>query len=412
MTSLLLHNATVIDGTGADPVSGNSVLVENGVIQRIAPAANITRPADGTVVDLDGMTLMPGLSDAHVHFGQVGINAVANWGPDENLTTYVIQVVENIGLALQEGFTTVRDAGGLDPAFARAVEHGMIEGPRILPSGSHLSITGGHGDRRRRYDETPIRSVPGILASPVLVDGPDAVRAAARQQLRLGSHHVKLMASGGIMSPLDLLESVQFTVEEMHAAVYEAEMVGKYVLAHCHTSPSVNNALAAGVRSIEHGSILDEAAAHNIVAQDAFVVPTLLVAEFLARAADAGEVSHYGQMKLEQVRSQMPTSVQIAAHAGASMGSGSDILGPKQTGRAEELVLKARVVGPMNAIVSATSTNARLFRMEDRIGRVQEGMDADLIVVGGNPIDDIDLLTNSDNVRLVVKGGKVCKQIV
>ena len=356
---------------------------------------------------------MPGLTDAHVHFGAVGVNAVSGFpGGDDNLTTYVISVVENIELALQEGFTTVRDAGGLDPAFARAVEQGIIKGPRILPSGSHLSQTGGHGDRRDRYDEAPIRSVPGILAAPVLVDGADQVRAAARQQLRLGSTQVKVMASGGVMSPIDALESIQFTVEEMHAAVHEAEMAGKYVMAHCHTSPSINNALAAGVRSIEHGSILDEAAANAIVAQSAFMIPTLLVVEALAKLAEAGEIPHYGQMKLKQVRTQMPISVELAASAGVSLGSGTDILGVRQSGRGEELALKARVIGPMKAIISATATNAQLFRMEDRIGKVLEGMDADLIAVSGDPINDIRLLANSDNIPLVIKGGQVFKETV
>ena len=172
----------------ADPKPRTSVLVENGLIQKVGPADNTFPPSSVRVIDLDGHTLMPGLTDAHVHFGQVGINAVANRSPEDNLTTYVIQVVENIELALGEGFTTVRDAGGLDPAFARAVEQGLIKGPRVLPSGSHLSMTGGHGDRRGRYDEAPIRSVPGILAAPVLVDGPDQVRSAARQQI--GRAHV------------------------------------------------------------------------------------------------------------------------------------------------------------------------------------------------------------------------------
>ena len=412
MNTLILHNATLIDGTGADPRPRTSVLVEDGIIQRVASMENISRPSEGRVIDLSGMTLMPGLTDAHVHFGTVGVNGLMDSSTDDNLTTYVISVIENIELALQEGFTTVRDAGGLDAAFARATGQGLIKGPRILPSGSHLSQTGGHGDRRSRYDENPIRSVPGILAAPVLVDGPEAVRAAARQQLRLGASQVKLMASGGVMSPIDALESVQFTVGEMQAAVYEADMAGKYVLAHCHTSPSVKNALAAGVRSIEHGSILDEETAKAIVEHGAFMVPTLLVMDVLAKSAEAGDIPHYAQMKLRQVHTQMPVSVDLAAQAGVPLGSGTDILGARQSGRGAELSLKARVIGPMNAILSATSTNARLFRMEDRIGRVEEGMEADLIAIAGDPLGDIDVLADGGNVRLVVKGGQVVKETI
>ena len=212
------------------------------------------------------------------------------------------------------------------------------------------------------------------------------------------------------MSPIDELESVQFTVEEMQAAVHEAGMAGKYALAHCHTSPSVSNALAAGVRSIEHGSILDEATARRIVEQQAFMVPTLLVVDVLAKSAETGELPHYRQMKLERVRTAMPLSVELAAGAGVHLGSGSDILGARQSGRGGELALKARVMGPMKAIISATQTNARLFRLEDRIGRVEEGMEADLIAVAGDPLDDIGLLADAGNVRLVVKGGRIFKE--
>jgi imidazolonepropionase-like amidohydrolase len=220
------------------------------------------------------------------------------------------------------------------------------------------------------------------------------------------------MASGGIMSPIDALESVQFTVGEMQAAVCEADMAGKYVLAHCHTSPSVKNALAAGVRSIEHGSILDEETAKGIVEHGAFMVPTLLVMDVLAKSAEAGDIPHYAQMKLRQVHTQMPVSVDLAAQAGVALGSGTDILGARQSGRGAELSLKARVIGPMNAILSATSTNARLFRMEDRIGRVEEGMEADLIGIAGDPLGDINVLADDGNVRLVVKGGQVVKETI
>ena len=413
MTELLLHNASLIDGTGADPVPRTSVLVEDGIIRRIAPADNIGVPKDGRVVDLNGMTLMPGLTDAHVHLGAVGMNSFSVVEAiGENLTTYVLSAIENIELALQEGFTTVRDAGGLDPAFASATEQDLIKGPRILPSGSIISQTGGHGDRRDRYDEEPLQSIPGLLAAPALVDGIDAVRAAARQQLRRGATQLKLMACGGVMSPTDELHSLQFTVEELHAAVHETAVVGKYVLTHCHTSPSIHNALEAGVRSIEHASILDEATARRMLEHQAFMVPTLLIMDRIAQAGEAGDIPVDIHMKLKQIQTEMPQAVELAAQVGISICSGSDLLGARQSGRGTELALKAKLIGPMNAIVSATCTNARLFQMEDRIGRAAEGMEADLIAVAGDPLNNIDLLADASNVRLVVKAGRIYKDAI
>lgn len=412
MTTILLHNATLIDGTGADPKPNMAVVVENGVIRRMGTVRSVARPRGAQTIDLDGMTLMPGLTDAHVHFGALGISSPRTRKPDDNLVSYVLDVKENIEIALQEGFTTVRDAGGLDPAFALAVEKGTINGPRILPSGSFLTQTGGHADFRNRYDDELPRSIPGILAAPEICDGADAVRAAARRQLRLGATQVKLMGSGGVVSPNDPLEGTQFTVEEMRAAVEEAHAVGTYALAHCHTSPAINNALSAGVRSIEHGSILDEATANRMVREKAFMVATLHIVELLAANAEAHGLSHYSLMKLEKVRSQMPVSAKLAARSGVSVGSGSDFLGTKQSQRGLELVSKAKALGAMAAIVSATSTNARLFNMADRIGMVKDGMQADLIAVAGDPLNKIALLADGANVRLIVKAGVVVKNNV
>ena len=408
MTTLLLQNANLIDGTGADPQSGVSVLVEDGKIARVGPSSDVGAPDRAETIDLEGRTLMPGMTDAHVHFGLVGLGDGSK-GDDDNLVNYVLSVKENMEIALNEGFTTVRDAGGLDPAFARAAEQGLIYGPRILPSGSPLSQTGGHGDHRGRYDDSPQRAIPGVLAATALVDGVDAVRAAARQQLRLGATQIKVMASGGVMSQMDKLESLGFSVAELSAAVQEARAAGTYVLAHCHTSPSMNNALDAGVRSLEHASILDEPTAARIAELGAFVVPTLLVIERLAMFPDEEGVSHYSQMKLEQVRGLMPGSVRAAQEAGVSIGSGSDILGARQIGRGGELVWKAKIMGPMAAIVSATSTNARLFNLDGQIGEVREGFEADLIAVNGDPLENIALLAHAANVPLVVKGGEVVK---
>ncbi len=409
MTAIALRNATLIDGTGADPAPRTTVLVEDNLISRVGPDAALAIPAGAEVIDLGGMTLLPGLTDAHVHFGLHGVNRGAGASPEDNLTTYVLDVIENIEIALDEGFTTVRDAAGLDPAFAMAVEQGRIRGPRILPSGGALSITGGHGDQRGRYDTALPQSVPGVLAAFEICDGVDAVRAAARRQLRLGATQIKMMASGGVMSQMDELESVQFTVDEMAAAVYEARATGKYVLTHCHTSPSINNSLDAGVRSIEHGSILDEPTAARIAETGAFMVPTLVTLEMLLRQTDELAVSHYSLMKLGQVKDRMPVSVELAAHAGVNVGSGSDLLGLRQTARGEEISIKSKIIGPMQAIVSATSVNARLFQLEDRIGVVREGMEADLVAVSGDPLTDLDLFTDPANISLVVKAGKVVR---
>jgi imidazolonepropionase-like amidohydrolase len=379
------------------------VLVDNGCVDRIGDAGSFAPPDGARSIDCAGRTLLPGLTDAHVHFA---LTAAGQNEPPESYVSYVLKACENIHIALDEGFTTVRDAGGLDPAFAVAVDAGQIAGPRILPSGSFLSITGGHGDQRSRWTDDAARSIPGLFAATEIVDSPDTVRRAARTQIRRGATQVKLMASGGVMSPNDPIDSLQFTVEEMRAAVEEARSFGKYVMAHTHTSGAMQRALEAGVRSFEHGSILDEPTARRIAEKDAFIIPTLVILEILARA---DSVPEFSRKKLEQVRGSTSTSIAIARAAGAKIGSGSDLLGPRQRRRAAELVEKARHLGPMEAILSATRTNAALFCLQDRIGTVEEGKDADLILVDGNPLDDIACLVDAANIPLVIKAGEIVK---
>jgi imidazolonepropionase-like amidohydrolase len=403
MPPLLLNDATLLDGTGRDPRRGVSVLLDEGRIARIGEAGSMRAPEGARGIDCGGMTLMPGLMDAHVHFGLVA--AGPNPEPESHVS-YVLKVLENIRIALDEGFTTVRDAGNLDPAYAFAVEQGQIAGPRILPAGSFLTQTGGHGDQRSRWTDEALHSIPGLVAHSVICDGADEVRRAARDQLRRGATQVKLMASGGVMSPNDPLESLQFTVEEMAAAVHEAHAYGKYVMAHCHTVGAMQNALEAGVRSIEHGSLMDDATARRMAEQDAYLVPTLVILDILARA---GNVPEFSRAKLELVRDASKRSVGVAKAAGVRIASGSDLLGPRQSRRASEIAAKAKQLGAMDAIVSATKTNAELFGMEERIGTVEEGKDADVILVAGDALADIGVLVDAANVRLVVQRGNVVK---
>ena len=252
-------------------------------------------------------------------------------------------------------------------------------------------------------------TIPGLVAGHLIADGVDEVRRAAREQLRRGATQIKLLASGGIVSPTDPFESVQLSREEIAVAVEVARSWGTYVLAHCHTSPAVDIALEAGVRSIEHGSELKPETAARMAEQGAFMVPTLQALEALAANPDRWDLKPEKVARLRHIADGAYRSVQVARDAGVSIASGSDVVGPWQGRRGEELVYKARVLGAHEAIISATRTNAELFEMEDAIGTVEAGKVADLILVKGEPLADISVLAVPDNITVVLKAGAIAK---
>jgi imidazolonepropionase-like amidohydrolase len=405
-TTVLL-NGTLIDGTGADPRSAMAVVVEGKHVTKVASARRFRPPASARIIDVGGMCVLPGLIDAHVHLAAIGTDITAEMRkPAAVIAMRIRQVIE---ATLDAGFTTVRDAGMIDSGFSVAVEEGYLRGPRILPSGAALSQTGGHGDWRPRFLDDLLEGVPGLVALSAICDGVDAVRRAARQQLRRGATQIKLIASGGAMSPTDDIDSPQFTVEEMAAAVYEAHAAGRYAMAHAYGPTAIGNALEAGVISIEHGNFLDEETAAAMKARGAYLVPTLVTYEMLDRFGEAGHLPEFNWRKIRYAKERAEEGVRIALAAGVPIGSGSDLLGPMQPLKTTELTLKARIMGNMAAIVSATATNAQLLRLADHTGTVQEGKWADLIVVAGNPADDVAVLESADNVRLVMKEGQVLK---
>jgi imidazolonepropionase-like amidohydrolase len=367
---LILHNATLIDATGSDPRPSISLELRDGRIARMFPASQLSASPDAPVIDLAGCFVLPGLTDAHVHFALTEPNGA----PTQPWAEWAARVSAFIGQTLDQEFTSVRDAGALDPAWARAVEKGLVRGPRILPSGAFISQTGGHGDWRASYqDADPLQPVPGLFAGHTLTDGPGAVRRAARDQLRRGATQIKVMASGGVASPTDPIDATQFTQAELRAAVEEAETRGTYVLAHAYHPKSIARCLDAGVRSIEHGNLLDEETAARMAKAGAFLVPTLITYEVLAEGGQSLGLSSYQVQKLQQVWKAGEEAVRIAKAAGVRIGSGSDILGPAMAQKARELVTKSRILSPMEAIVSATRTNAELFGMSEQIGTVEEG---------------------------------------
>lgn len=356
------------------------------------------------------MTLMPGLTDAHVHIGAVSVNILEQHReyPDNLVALMMARVLED---TLMQGFTTVRDAGGADWSFKAAVERGIVEGPRLLVSDQPLSQTGGHGDKRRKSEmHSAEMFCPTAGMRSVVCDGADEVRRAVREQLRMGADQIKVMASGGAMSPADELSATQYTVEELKAAVEEATAAGAYVLAHAYNDGSVRNCLEAGVRSIEHGNLISEETARLIMEAGAYLVPTLVTYEALSEEGRRYGVPEENIRKIDEARECGVRALRYAYEAGVKIASGSDLLGPLQNRKARELEIKTEVMSPMEALVSATRTNAGLFGMEGEIGTIDEGKLADLLVVEGNPLEDIALLQKGDNLKLIMKGGRAVKE--
>lgn len=410
MPTIVLRNATLIDGTGNDPTTNASVVIEEGNITAVGRSVDVSVPDGARVYELDGRTIMPGLMDAHVHFGLVDLSISA--AQRESLAVWAMKVREVIEDTLDMGFTTVRDAGGIDGGFAQAVEMGLFRGPRILPSGSPITQTGGHGDWRQRYQDVAPPIIPGLVAMPAICDGADAVRKAAREQFRVGATQIKVMASGGAMSPVDELETTQLSTEEIGAAVHEASAIGRIVMAHTYSAQSITIAVEAGVKSIEHGNFLDERSAALMAQKGAFLVPTMVTYEMIDRFGAQYNVPEFNLQKIRRAKEGAVESIKIALEAGVKIGSGSDLLAQMQPFKATELSLKAAVMGQMAAIVSATRTNAELFDLQDRTGTIEQGKWADVIVVEGDPLTDTDCLQDKDNVKLVLKHGAIAKDVL
>ncbi|MEJ5376239.1 MAG: amidohydrolase family protein [bacterium] len=411
MQQLLIKNATIVDGTGSDPKPNGGVLVSNGKIQELWDGPVKKSPAKTQVINAKGQWLLPGLIDAHVHMGAVDVD-IRKQQREMYPSLLLVRTLKVLEETLEQGFTTVRDAGGVDPGLREALRQGLIKGPRLLVSGPALSQTGGHGDFRVPAEQTPPLANPAGLCTWVC-DGVEMVRKATRELLRQGVDQIKVMAAGGAMSPADELEQVQFTPEELKAIVWEAKAAGKYVMAHVYSTKSILHALAAGVRSLEHGNLLDQEAASAIKAAGAFLVPTLATYEALGRMGQELGIPKENMRKIHEARERSLEALSIAHKAGVDIASGSDLLGPMQSQKALELELKAKVLGPMGAIVASTSTNARLLGLEGQVGTIEPGKLADLILVDGDPLKDIRVLQHyHKSITLILQGGRIVKNLL
>lgn len=405
--TVALHGGRLIDGTGADPQERATVLVEDTRIVQIG--TELDPPRDAQTFDVAGMTVLPGLIDAHSHFGI--LSAQPRY---EAAALTAARIFRNCELALDAGFTTVRDVGGLDGGVAAAVEAGLIRGPRILPSGPVLCQTGGHGDMSPpfallQHHHVHGDGIPGLTMMALPCDGPDEVRVAARTVLRRGATQVKVCVSGGVVSLTDRLEDTQFSVEELMAAVAEAHARDTYVTAHAHNAAGIRNGLAAGVECFEHGSFLDEATVEAMAQAGAMLVPTFAVLEVMRQEWRNWGMTEDMLARVDEVATAMAGSMKLARDAGITIGLGSDLFGPEQNRRGLELTIRSQLEDPMAAIVAATATNARILRCLHDRGTVEPGKRADLTVLDGDPLDQPELFDDPDRVVLVVRDGRVVK---
>jgi imidazolonepropionase-like amidohydrolase len=312
---------------------------------------------------------------------------------------------------LARGFTTVRDTGGADWGIRDAVAQGLIEGPRMFIAGQAIGPTGGHSDARRRTDYgMSCRCCNAMRFCMGIADGTDAVRAAVREQLRQGVDQVKIMVSGGVASPYDPLDSRQFSLAEIGAAVEEAEAFGRYVAAHAYTPEAISRAVSQGVRTIEHGNLIDEKAAKLVKQKGGYLVANLVTYYAMReRAAEFG-MSAGMLAKNDLVIDGALKSLEICKRAGIKVGFGTDLLGQLQSEQSREFLLRREVLSPIEIIRQATLVGAEILRLPGKLGEIKPGAYADLLVVDGNPLKKLELLTGQGrHLAAIMKAGRLYK---
>ncbi len=406
-TQLLFRNFQLLDPLKDQVLGGYELLVEGDLIREISRKP--IKPGRAQTIDCGKRVLMPGLIDCHVHLylSEVNIRALEAIP----LTLATARAANLMRGMLDRGFTTVRDTGGADWGIKMAVETGLLPGPRLFVSGRALGPTGGHSDSRRRTDPgAPCHCCNAMSFAMEIVDGVDNVRAAVREQLRQGADQIKIMCSGGVASPYDPLDSLQFSPGEIAAAVEEAQAFGRYVLAHAYTPEAITRAVGNGVRTIEHGNLIDDKAARLLAQRKGFMVANLVTYFVMKERAAQFGMTPEMLAKNDLVIDGALRSLEICKRAGVPVGYGSDLLGQLQSEQSREFEFRAEVLTPPEIIRQATTIGAQILRHEGRLGVIAPGAFADLLLVDGNPLKDLSLLQGQGrHLAAIVKGGAFYK---
>ena len=403
MADILFKNLALLDPHKGKLLTGYQVLVEGGRITKVEKGQIRTK---ARTIDCGGRTLMPGLIDCHNHISTQIIAGPPSMLPSLNTANALV----TLGRMLNRGFTTVRDTGGADLGHKQSIEKGLFPGPRLFVSGRTISQTGGHGESRTRAD---MRELCGCVhlegGAGRVADGVDEVRRAVRDEIRLGADQIKMMASGGIASASDPIEQLQYSMEELRASVDEARRSNTYCMAHCYPDESISRCVEAGIRTIEHGNFLGDRTARMMAKAGAYLVPTLVCFRLLDQTGRKIGYNDEQMEKCKLVLSSGTRSLESAMKAGVKIAYGTDIA-YWHDHQSEEFLVRSEVQEAADIIRSATTIGAEVLRMDGKLGVVAPGACADIIVVDGNPFDDLGLFQEQGKyLPVIMTNGRVHK---
>jgi len=409
---MIVIKGRVIDGNGGAPIEKGVVVVEGNKIKAVCKDHEFPIPEHAEVIEVPDGTIMPGFIEGHCHMG-LGDNYFF-WF-DEHVFNKVIRAERDMEDLLNGGFTSLRECGGMTNYLKKSWELGLINGPRIFSGGKSISQTNGHADAIRDFPiemgQHPMRAFSTYLA-----DGVPEVRRAARMQLREGADFLKIMGTGGFADQGNSVHRREYSMAELQAFVEEAEKWGTYVASHCHGLNGIRACVKAGVRSIEHASYIDEATCEELMKIDGWIVPTLATGYRARTNLDRctpwlrEKMLNSYDKKINHLRKAKELGVTIAFGADFG-GGGGDVTPFIYNGLEFPLLVEEAGLSPMEAIMAATKTNSRLILSEDTLGTLEPGKLADIVVAQGDPLKNIKLLAEQDNIKVVIQDGKIKKHI-
>ncbi|KAJ5802146.1 uncharacterized protein N7503_004596 [Penicillium pulvis] len=405
--AFVFTNATIIDPVEGALIPNATVRVADGKIVSIDTSETATEGIpEEDIIDLSGKYLCPGLIDCHVHVAVVPGEADLRAYKDMTEKVSLLRQPHVLKTMIERGFTSIRDCGGASLAVKEAVEDGVIPGPRLFIAGFALSQTGGHGDMRGPHSEELCcgGTISGISR---IVDGPAECYKYAREELRQGADFIKIMGGGGVASPTDRIDHIQFSDEEIKAIVTVANNAGTYVTSHSYTPQAIQQAINLGVRGIEHGNLIDLETAKLMAEKGTFLTPTL-IAHVMSKQMNF--LPAESAAKNDEVLEKGLRAMKMAVDVGVTVCFGTDLLGPMHFAQSKEFSVRSKVLTPIQILRSATINAARLIMQEDRLGQIKEGFTADMLILNANPLEDITVLDRAEqSIMGVIKDGRVLK---